>query len=178
MATKAETNKNKKSRKNIVIGICIAALAMAVIIVAIVFATKNNIPLNDTYFVSDSTKYVLTVDGDALNASDNAEQNPVKTHIVYTYSGDNITSMTTYLEYADEATAKSALNIYKDADQTGIKNLSTNGKYLVVVMTEDQYSDLKASDVKEQIEFMEMLKNIDSDKIETTEGSETIKTTE
>lgn len=176
MAKKAENSKNAKSNKNIIIGICTAVLILTVIAVAIIFSTKGNVQLDDAYFVSDSSKYVFTVDEEDLDIDDRAEHKPAKTHIVYPYSGDNITGMVTYLEYANEAEAKAAFEAYKDYEQSEVKNLSINGKYLVVEMTEDQYSDLKASDVKQQIEFMEMLKNIDYNETETTESGETTET--
>lgn len=156
--------KAKKNNKNLIIGICVGVLLIAIVAVAIFFATKGGTGigtanLSDAYFVSDDTKYVLTMDGDS---SEEEEPSPVKTHLVYTYSGDTITGMTTYMEFTDAATAKSALEVYKSMeDQTGVKNLSVNGKYVVVEMTEDQYNNMTASDVKEQIDFMEMLKNAD-----------------
>ena len=161
--------KAKKDNKNLIIGICVAVLAIAVIVVAVVLATKGTTKLSDAYFKSDNTKYVLTIDGDQSDTESTSEYEPVKTHVVYYYSGDTINGMTTYMEFADEATAKTALEAYKSVDQEGIKNLSVNGKYLVVEMTEDQYSGITASDVKQQIEFMEMLENMDSDSTEDTE---------
>ena len=148
---------------------------LAVVIVAVIFATKSS--LNDAYFVSDDSKYVLTVDRDMLETEDK-ENSPIKTHIVYYYSGDAITGVTTYMEFDNDATAKAALDLYKNADQTGVKSLKTDGKYLVVEMTEDQYKDLTVSDVKQQVEFMEMLKksgtnNPDGANEETTETIET-----
>lgn len=167
--------KAKKNNKNLIIGICAGVLVIAVVIVAVIFATKSS--LNDAYFVSDGSKYVLTVDRDMLETEDK-ENSPIKTHIVYYYSGDAITGVTTYMEFDNDATAKAALDLYKNADQTGVKSLKTDGKYLVVEMTEDQYKDLTASDVKQQVEFMEMLKksgtnNPDSENEETTETIET-----
>ena len=167
--------KAKKNNKNLIIGICAGVLVIAVVIVAVIFATKSS--LNDAYFVSDDSKYVLTVDRDMLETEDK-ENSPIKTHIVYYYSGDAITGVTTYMEFDNDATAKAALDLYKNADQTGVKSLKTDGKYLVVEMTEDQYKDLTASDVKQQVEFMEMLKksgtnNPDSENEETTETIET-----
>ena len=166
--------KAKKDNKNLIIGICAGVLVIAVIIVAIIFATKGTTNLSDAYFVSDDTKYVLTVDGSEIEEDEESAFTPVKTHVVYYYSGDTITGMTTYMEFADEATAKTALEAYKSIDdQTGVKNISANGKYVVVEMTEDQYADITASDVKQQIEFMEMLKGMDlSDIEESTESSE------
>ena len=167
--------KAKKNNKNLIIGICTGVLIIAVVIVAVIFATKSS--LNDSYFVSDGSKYVLTVDRDMLETEDK-ENSPIKTHIVYYYSGDTITGVTTYMEFDNDATAKAALDLYKNADQTGVKSLKTDGKYLVVEMTEDQYKDLTVSDVKQQVEFMEMLKksgtnNPDGANEETTETIET-----
>lgn len=167
--------KAKKNNKNLIIGICTGVLIIAIIIVAVIFATKSS--LNDSYFVSDGSKYVLTVDRDMLETEDK-ENSPIKTHIVYYYSGDAITGVTTYMEFDNDATAKAALDLYKNADQTGVKSLKTDGKYLVVEMTEDQYKDLTVSDVKQQVEFMEMLKksgtnNPDGANEETTETIET-----
>lgn len=167
MAEKAK----KKNNKNLIIGICAGVLIIAVIVVAIIFATKGTTSLNDAYFVSDDTKYVLTVNSDDLD-EEKTEITPIKTHLVYYYSGDAITGMTTYMEFADEATAKSAIEAYKSIDQTGVKSIYTNGKYIVVEMTEDQYAGVTASDVKQQIEFMEMIKGMDLSETENTEGTE------
>lgn len=150
MAEEAE----KKNNKNLIIGICSGILVIAVIVVAVIFATRGTTNLNDAYFVSDSAKYVFTIDGDELGTGEDSEYTPTKTHLVYNYSGDNITSMFTYMEYANADTAKLALEAYKSIDQTGIKSLSVNGKYLIVEMTEDQYSNITASDVKQEIDEM------------------------
>ncbi len=157
MAEKAK----KKDNKNLITCICAAVVVIAIIIIAVVVATRGTTQLSDAYFVSDDTKYVLTMENDGEDADEEDEYPPIKTHLVYNYSGDEITGMTTYMEYADEATAKAAYEAYKNADQEGVKSLSVNGKYLVVEMTEENYKDLTASDVKQQVEFMEMLKNMD-----------------
>ena len=60
--------KAKKNNKNLIIGICTGVLIIAIIIVAVIFATKSS--LNDSYFVSDGSKYVLTVDRDMLETED------------------------------------------------------------------------------------------------------------
>ena len=164
MAKKAK----KKDNKNLIIGICVAVVAVVAIVVAAVIAANGVKKLDDSYFVSDDTKYVLTMEsGDYATEED--ENTPSKTHVVYTYSGDEITGMTTYAEYTDEATAKSAYDIYKDSDQEGIKNLTLNGKYIIAEMSEDYYANITASEVKSQIEFMEMLKNMDTSDYETVE---------
>ncbi len=157
MAKKAKNN-------NLIIGICAAAVLIIVIIVAIVLATRGGNGfggLNDSYFVSDGTKYVLTLDAEEI-ATESEEYSPIKTHMVYFYSGDEITDMKIYYEFANEETAKSALNYYKESLGSGeYKDISTNGKYVVITANESDYEGITASDVQQQIEFMEMLKNMD-----------------
>lgn len=159
----------KKDNKNMIIGcICAAVVVIVVIVVAVTLATRSG--LNDDYFKSDGTKYVLTIESDEMGGSED-NYNPVRTHIVYTYSGDEITGMKTYGEFANADKAKEAYNAIKDAGED-MANYALDGKYIIVTGTEDQYKDMKASDVKAQIEFMESLKNIDTSSLETSESSE------
>ena len=167
MAEKAK----KKDNKNLIIGICaavVAAVAAVVVVVAVIFATRGTgTPANidDKYFVSDDTKYVITMDGDELGSEDETGFKPVKTHIVYTYSGDTVTGMSTYIEFDSEDTAKKALESYKeayadvDSSDSGIASMSANGKYLVVVATEEQYADTTVSEIKQYMEMVEMMNN-------------------
>ena len=154
MAGKAKT-KSTNNNKNIIIGICVAVVVIAVVAVAIFFATRGP-QLNDSYFVSDNTKYVVTVD-DSASSSDGA---PVKTHYVYTYSGDKITGATIYLEFTNEATAKTALDAVKEESEGVAKSVSVNGKYIVAEMTEDQYSDMTLSEIKAAFEESEDTDNM------------------
>ena len=151
-----------KNNKNMIIGICAAAVVIViVVVVAIILATRGggSQGLSDSYFVSDGTKYVLTLDSEESED----EHPPLKTHLVYTYSGDEITGLKAYAEYADEKTAEAALAYYKDAYHDSYKDISLNGKYIVLTANETEYEGVTASDVKQQIEFMEMLKNMDTD---------------
>ena len=112
--------KAQKNNKNLIIGICACVLVVAAIVVAVIFATKGGTGTNslanlsDSYFVSDDTKYVLTVDNDG--SDEDEEFSTIKTHLVYTYSGDTITGMITYMEFTDANTAKSALEVYQNMD--------------------------------------------------------------
>ena len=153
MANKAKNN------KNLIIGICAAILVVVVVVVAIVLATRGgSTQLSDSYFVSDDTKYVLT-----LETNDSEEEYaPAKTHMVYFYSEDDVTGMKAYYEFADEAAAKAAFDYYKEAmEGEDYEDISIDGKYIVITSKESAYEGLTASDVKQQIEFMEMLKNMD-----------------
>ena len=162
--------KAKKDNKNMIIGgICAAVAVVVVIVLAVVLATGGN-KLDDSYFVSDGSKYVLTIESDDLEFDEEEEAYaPIKTHLVYTYSGDEITGLKTYAEYADAASAKAALEAMKAAGED-VSEISIDGKYLVMTATPDQYEGMTASDVKQQIEFMEMMKNMDLDDSTTEEG--------
>lgn len=158
-------NKTKKDNKNLITGICIAAAAVVAIVIAIVFIVRGSGPtLNDDYFKSDDTKYVYTIDADSLEVDDDEESyTPLKAHVVYTYSGDEITGMKTYAEYADAATAEKAYAAMKEADADEAKKAEVNGKYIVYTNDAEDYEGLTASDVKQQIEFMESIQNMNFD---------------
>ena len=155
--------KTKKDNKNLIIGICTAAVAIIAIVIAIIFIVKGSGPtLNDDYFKSDDTKYVMSVDVDPSDLDeDEKEYPPIKAHSVYTYSGDEITSSKTYIEYSDASTAEKAFKVLKDSGDEEAKNAELNGKYIIITNDKSKYEDLKASEVKEQIEFYEKLKNMD-----------------
>jgi hypothetical protein len=172
----------KKNNKNLVIGICVGVLIITIIIVAVFFGTKGAITLNDAYFVSDDTKYVIAVDDDAIESDEKTAFKPDKTYIVYNYSGDAITSMVTYMEFADNATAKQALAYYQkayadtDLNESGIANMYANGKYLAISATSDQYANMSASEIKQYIEFKEMMQNVDSNDQENVEDTKDYET--
>ena len=173
MANKKTSKAKKRSNKNLIIGICATVTVVIAVIIAIVVVNLNS-GISESYFVSDDTKYVLTLDAGQLSFDDEEQEiNPVKAHFVYNYSGDEITGLTAYYEFADAETAKKALVLYtqelkeaeegdenEEGDTAGYKDASVNGKYLVLTANESQYKDITVSDVKQQIEFMEMLKQM------------------
>ncbi len=188
MANKKTSKAKKRSNKNLIIGICAAVAVVIAVIIAIIVVNLNS-GISESYFVSDDTKYVLTLDAGQLSFDDEGQEiNPVKAHFVYNYSGDEITGLTAYYEFADTETAKKALVLYtqelkeaeegnenEEGDTAGYKDASVKGKYLVLTANESQYKDITVSDVKQQIEFMEMLKQMneqDNSNNEETEDTE------
>ena len=125
--------KTANNKKGLIIGICAAVVVVVAIVVAIILIPKGE-NINDAYFVSDGNKYVLTVDGSSFADSGSASTaiTPLKSHAVYTYSGDTITGLKAYYEFADAATAKNAYEeTYKNMSIDGYKNIALNGKYIV-----------------------------------------------
>ena len=51
----------------------------------------------------------------------------------------------------------------KASGEEGIEQAELNGKYIIVTADKEEYENMTASDVKQQIEFMEMLKNMGGD---------------
>lgn len=162
MATKSKNN------KSIIIGVCIAVVIVVLIILGIVFATRNGgvVGLNDAFFTSDNTKYVLNLDADDMTFEDEM-YTPAKTHLVYFYDGDKITGLKAYYEYADENGAKSAYDYLTSEQQDSYKSITRDGKYVILEANEEEYEGVTTDDVKQQIEFMETLKNIN---VEDTSG--------
>lgn len=153
--------KAKKNNKSIAAIACgVVVVIIVVIIAAVMLATNGGAgaALNDDYFKSDDTKYVLTIETDEETLdSEDSTFTPLKTHIVYTYSDDTITGIKSYYEYADNDAAKAAYDAIKEA---GVEiTVELNGKYVIMTADAAEYEGVSASDIKQQIELMEMIKN-------------------
>ena len=86
---------SQKNNKKLIIGICSIVAVVAIIAVIVIIITMRGgfgPAINDNYFVTDNSKYVITLDEKQTDEDINAE----KTHIVYNYSGNNITSVKYY----------------------------------------------------------------------------------
>ena len=161
--------KAKKDNKNVVIGLCAAVAIIVVVVVAVVLATNGN-KLNDSYFVSDGTKYVLTIESDSTSTEEGSDEIiALKTHIVYSYSGDNVTGVKTYSEFKDADTAKKAYDSLKESGGEDMNNAVIDGKYIIITAAPEEYEGMTVADVKSQIEFMESLKNAN---FESTDSGE------
>ncbi|MBR3228738.1 hypothetical protein IKF67_00655 [Candidatus Saccharibacteria bacterium] len=168
-----------KNNKGLITGICAAVVVVIIIIVAIVLGARGG-GLNDSYFVSDGSKYVLNLDADDMSFDDE-EYAPVKTHLVYTYEGDKVTSLKAYYEYENAEDAQAAYNYIKETQADAYKSISIDGKYVILEANEEDYADTTPDDVKQQIEFMEALKDLDltDDEDETeTEDEEEVEETD
>ena len=150
---------NNKSNKNLIIGICsVAVIAVVAVILVVVLINKKNSSINDAYFVSDDTKYVLSLD-----TGGDEEYMPLKTHAVYYYKGNQITDLKTFLEYADADSAKNAYDYVNETEGGSYKETYIEGKYIVMVSNEAEYENTTATDVKEQIDFINSLNDPDSE---------------
>ena len=146
----------KKSNKKLIVGICVAIVAVIIIVVTIIFLNLNR-PLDDSFFVSDGSKLVLTLSSDDVDMED-PEYNPVKTHIVYFYSGETITNLKAYYEYENQEAATAAADYIKEHYiEDEYAKIEVSGKYAIFTTNQENFQDLTTSEVKEQIEFMQSL---------------------
>ena len=87
---------NQRKNNNRLLFICGAAAIAVVIIVAIILAAVGNREPDPSFFKSDDTKYVISIDNfidDEEDAEEETEEtvedySPLRTHLVYYYSGD------------------------------------------------------------------------------------------
>ena len=161
--TKAESS--KKSNKNLIIGIVVAIVVIAIIAVAAVFINKNS--LNDAFFVSDGSKYVLNYTAEELGMDDE-EFAPEKAHYVYYYTDDTITDVKAYYEFSSEEIAKKAYQYFEENEKDEYKEIAIKGKFVIITANESDYESMTASDIKQQIEFMQALDDVE----EAGEGEE------
>ncbi|MBR3332188.1 hypothetical protein IKG28_00975 [Candidatus Saccharibacteria bacterium] len=165
--------KKSKNKKSLIVGITASVIAIAIIAaLIIVFAVTRKPILNDNYFVSDGSKYVLTVDFLAnLDEGEEVDElAPIKSHAVYTYSGDTITGLKTYYEYKDAETAKSVYNAVKASEEESpAEKIELDGKYIIMTMPASDYENATATQIKEEIDWYNSYTDDEDDNSEDIE---------
>ena len=122
------------------------ALVFIAVITWATLSIINQPTVTDDFFVSDDTKTTIDISPTNNNATSDHQ-----TRTVYEYDdNDNVISMKTYFEYADEAAASTAYASLKD--QPEFKNSELKGKYIIVTADESQFKGLTASDIRQQAE--------------------------
>lgn len=166
---------NSKNNKPIIIGSIIAIVLIALIVILIILFNNNviNGGLNDSYFSSDGSKYVITSTGSDIFPEKDDEYVPVKIHRVYYYSGDDITGLKIYYEFENGETAKLAYNQISERDRTMYEAINLDGVYVILTAKPVEYEDISVYDVQTQIEFNKLIEEeIKQTEEETTEETE------
>lgn len=136
----------------------IFCILLAIAFVACVCITIFRIihpPLNEDFFKSDdSTKTVISLESERAEGDTTSS---VRTQLVYTYNGDEVTGLKTYFEYPSEEAAAAAIDSLKT--QPEFEGAVLEGKYIIVAAPEDQYKGLTTSDVKQQAEAIKDYQN-------------------
>lgn len=145
------TRKSPSENTSKIICLIIGIIAIVAIIFAIVFAVKGA-TINDAYFVSDGSKLVINLDNDY---DDNVVVAPIKSHLVYYYSGDKITGVKYYYEFSSNEKALEAYNELKSNDDFNESEIALNGKYIIFTFPSSQYEGTTVEDVKSYMQIVE-----------------------
>ncbi|MDO4747080.1 MAG: hypothetical protein Q4A70_01925 [Candidatus Saccharibacteria bacterium] len=179
----AEKVKSKKNQ-GLIIGSCIAVIAVvAIIVFAIIMISNRNsglVGLNDDYFASDASKLVIPMEGHEVYVEDDLPI-PTKYYAVYRYNSDEITGLKTYYFYDDATKAKTIYDYYTDNYKRYYDAINLDGKYMILSIPATNYEGVTVSDVKRQIEsIQESAQNeleeteLEEIKSEETESEETV----
>ncbi|MCR5832502.1 MAG: hypothetical protein K6G36_00975 [Candidatus Saccharibacteria bacterium] len=142
-------NGKKSSKKLIIIAIA-AIVAIAAAVVAIIMILKPK-TLDKDFFVSDDTKLVYNVSADISGELYDSSE----VYMVYNYSGDTITKLTTYYGYVDEAAAKAALDKYSTifTPNDDIVEVKLEGRYISLVAKPYLYEGTTVESIRTIIDF-------------------------
>ncbi|MBR3052052.1 hypothetical protein IKG60_00330 [Candidatus Saccharibacteria bacterium] len=146
----------KNNNKILFVGICAAAVIIIAIIFAIVAMQRTG--LSESFFVSDGTKYVITLDSDEISV-DEGSIRPAKKHLVYFYNGDSITGMKEYYLYNQAAEAEKTYQQLKEDTPAGYQAIAIDGKYLVLTVSDSIYEGKTATEIRQYIEFLNSTEN-------------------
>ena len=150
VASKDKKPASSNKCKFVLFGIAIAAIIA--IIIALVCAL-NIKTIDDSYFVSDDTKYVANFSSE--NVSDDGS-NVKAVHVIYYRDGDKITGAESFYEFLNSKAAKAAYDeILANKTTDDANTYSLNGKYVIVTVPKSVYENLTIEDVKKQVEFYE-----------------------
>ncbi len=134
-----------KQKRNVIVFLIIAVMILAIVTI---MAIITNGELNDSFFVSDGTKYVLNADTESEEL-EKYKNVPVKSHAVYYYRGDTVTGMEMYFEFENKSAAEEVFADYQEifADTEKYAEVKLNKKYIIIVAAENEYKDLNATEI-------------------------------
>lgn len=154
--------KSHSNRKLLIIIGSIASTIAIILIVILVIILKSN-TIDDSYFISDNSKYVFEIPSDSVSFdSEDEVYRPIKAYNVYHYSGDKITSLETIYQYPDNDTAKNALEHFT-SDSEGYKLIAQKGNYIVLTADESTYNDLSPDTLQNNLDFESVFEDDDID---------------
>ena len=141
-------------REDFAVGMIIGIVVLTIIImvaVGVSLQVMNN--LNDSYFVSDRQKLVLTMNKEVASFED-GEYEPDYTHVVYYYSGNEIKNVRIFFAYNNRSDAKYANKKIDMTTKPWASKKRQLNKYVVFELNKDQYENLTTNDVKDSIVSM------------------------
>ena len=145
------TKRKIEFREDFAVGMIIGIVVLMIVVmvaVGVSLQTMNN--LNDSYFASDKSKLVLTMNKDVASFEE-GEYEPDLTHIVYYYTGNDINSVRIFFAYDSKKEAKEANENIDMTNKPWAAKKRLLNKYVVFDLTADQYEHLTTNEVKDSI---------------------------
>jgi hypothetical protein len=135
---KAKSKRNNAKNNNLMMWVFVVLFLLIVISIAVILTLNNANPnLNDDFFVSDGSKYVVVA-----NVGNYGDDKIVAAYDVYYHNNDTITGHEAYYEFVDEEMAQAALPSYRANKDEEVDKIELNGKYIVLTATPKQYEGL------------------------------------
>ncbi len=154
-----------KKRKRVINFKTLFSVSIVVLLIAVVttlIIMNSNPTYNDDYFKSDDTKIVLYL-GEGQSDDENE---PIKTYIVYYYSGDKITGVKQFYQFKSEEIAKNFSKGINVDEMDWVNDIRVSGPYMIFELTSDQYEGTTVTELRETIEGYNFA---DEDNTEDTE---------
>lgn len=147
---KKEGNKKVEKRIDFKTWISVGILAIALVfVIALIMNFSQNEKYDSSYFHDSDGKIVFTMDKD-MAVLDESIYEPNITHIVYYYSGNNVTNVKAFYEYATEREAEISFEHLGLGTFADSKNL--NGRFIVFQVKKSMYENLTVDTLKTDAE--------------------------
>lgn len=143
--------KKTNKKKNIIITAAVVVAAVVAIVVGIVVSREP--ALDDSFFVSDETKLVMSLNDDIAALEEGPYEPPV-THLVYYYDGDRVTNLKIYFAYDNEMEAETAFNNINMKGKDFATTKRRNGKYIIFDAVKARYEGMTVEQVQRNINAM------------------------
>lgn len=143
--------KRVSKKKNMIITLAVVVVTVVAIVIGVIVSQEP--ALDDDYFVSDETKLVMSLNRDVA-AFEEGTYEPEVTHLVYYYTGDEVTGMRIYFEYFTEAEAEVAFNNISMKDKNFATTKRRNGRYVVFDAVRARYEGMTVEQVEKNISSM------------------------
>ena len=145
---KAKT-KAKKTSNSLMMWVFVVLFLLIVISIAIILTLNSTNPnLNEGFFVSNDTKYVIDADLDGFG-----DDRIVSAHDVYYYDSNNVvTGHEAYYEFINEETVQAVLPVYQSTKDDEVEKVVANGRFIVMIANPTQYEGLNIETIKQWFE--------------------------
>ena len=145
------TKRKIEYREDFAFGMIVGIVVLAVVVMVGLGVTMGSMErIDDSYFVSDGTKLVLSMDREVASYEE-GDFEPELTHLVYYYRGNTVNDVKIFYQYENkEMAAEADRRLSLDERDWAVKK-KLNGKYLIFDLASSQYDKMTTNEVKESI---------------------------